>query len=172
MTTLRFGMTAIASRALSMEAAVRVMTEYFGRKPNVVSELSEKSCDVKLSKQIKQLQNETSQAIDWVLSQLIPIAGSYQALLLDRVKQIPGLYPPEEAEAIMNHDNYEIEEITSHINEIRQTVAEITLQCKAANVLTDERSIFLAYTNNISTYMEKLRVHSDKLRNIAGSARN
>lgn len=172
MTTLRFGLTAIASRALSMEAVVRVMTECFGRKANVVSELSEKSCDVKLSKQVKLLQNEATQLGNWIVNTIVPMAGGYQSLLLDRIKQVPGLYSPEEAEAIMNKDNYEVEEITAHINAIYQVVTEMTQQCKAANALTDERSIFWAYTNNISTYMEQLRIHSDKLRDISGLGNN
>lgn len=138
MATLRFGMTTFASRMMTMEAVVRVMTECFGRKSVLAVGVSEKSCDVKLSAQVKQLQNEAVRLKARFMQDLIPVAGAYQAFLIDHVKQSATLYAPE----------------------------EMMQQCKAADALTDERSVLWVYTNTISYYMRILYTNAEELQRI------
>lgn len=166
MATLRFGMTTFASRMMTMEAVVRVMTECFGRKSVSAVGVSEKSCDVKLSTQVKQLQNEAVRLKARFMQDLIPVAGAYQAFLIDHVKQSATLYAPEEMERIMSRDNDEIEKISAHITSILYTIEEMMQQCKAADALTDERSVLWVYTNTISYYMRILYTNAEELQRI------
>lgn len=172
MATLRFSRVELVTRAMRMDAMVKLLSECFGLRTIARINLLTKSADVKLLQKVKRLQNEALQIQNWITNHIIPMAGTYQSLLLDHDKQIYTLYAPEEVEAIMYQHNYIIEQIRAEVNVIRQTVIEMNQACKAANALTDDRSVLWAYNHTVAPYIEKLRTYSDKIRDIAGLGNN
>lgn len=163
MATLRFSRVELLTRATGMDAVVRLLSECFGLRTIARINLLTKSSDIKLVKKVKRLQNEAFQMQNRITGHIIPMAEAYQSLLLDCDNHIHTLYAPEEVNIIMYQHNCTTDKIRAEVNTIWQTVVEMSQACKAANALTDNRSVLWAYNHTIAPYMEKLRISSDKV---------
>lgn len=117
--------------------------------------------EVKWETYTKKIQIESRLLGDLALNHIIPVAISYQSILLTNVSKLKDI-----------SDNYRelgaeqlrlIEKISNHVNAINAKVHEMIDARKIANNIESEREKAVAYHNNVAPYLDKIRYHIDKL---------
>lgn len=117
--------------------------------------------EVKWETYTKKLQIESRVLGDLSLNHIIPVAISYQSILLTNVsklKEISKKYEELGAEQIRL-----IEKISTHVNAINAKVHEMVDARKIANDIESEREKAIAYHDNVAPYFDEIRYHVDKL---------
>jgi len=97
------------------------------------------------------------------MNHIIPVATRYQGLLLDNVYKIKALYDSERASSIAAQNFALIEEISGHINTIKEQVDQMVEARKVANKIENEREKAVAYSCTVAPFFEGIRYHIDKL---------
>ena len=117
--------------------------------------------EVKWEIYTKKIQIESRVLGDLALNHIIPVAISYQSILITNVaklKEISDDYKVLGAEQLRL-----IEKVSAHVNAINAKVHEMIDARKAANLLECEREKAVAYHNNVAPYLDEIRYHIDKL---------
>lgn len=117
--------------------------------------------EVKWEIYTKKVQIESRVLGDLALNHIIPVAISYQSILLTNVaklKEITDNYKEWGAEQIRL-----IEKISTHVNAINAKVHEMIDARKRANEIESEREKAVAYHDNVFPYLDAIRYHIDKL---------
>jgi glutamine synthetase len=119
--------------------------------------------EVKWEQYTKKVQIEARVLGDLAMNHIIPVGIRYKGLLLDNVYKINALYEPEKAAEVAAQDREIIDEVTRHLNIIKQKVDEMVNARKEANKIENEREKALAYCERIVPYLDEIRYHIDKL---------
>ncbi|MFV0329476.1 MAG: glutamine synthetase III [Dysgonomonas sp.] len=117
--------------------------------------------EVKWETYTKKIQIESRVLGDLALNHIIPVAISYQSILLTNVSKLKDVT-----------DNYKvlgaeqlrlIEKVSTHVNAINAKVHEMIDARKAANNIESEREKAVAYHDKVAPYLDEIRYHVDKL---------
>ena len=119
--------------------------------------------EVKWEMYTKKIQIEARVLGDLAINHIIPVATRYQSMLVDNVVKIKTLFNPEKGNRIVAHDLDIIEKISEHMCVIKNETDKMVDARKKANAITDEREKAIAYHDNVTPAMDKIRYHIDKL---------
>ncbi|MBQ0116005.1 MAG: glutamine synthetase III [Bacteroidales bacterium] len=119
--------------------------------------------EVKWEMYIKKVQIEARVFGDLALNHIVPVATRYMSILLDNVYKIKTLFPADKGEKIAENDMAMIEKMESHIQFIKDKVAELVKARKVANQISNMRLRAIQYHDNVAPLMESIRYHIDKL---------
>jgi glutamine synthetase len=119
--------------------------------------------EVKWDVYTKKVQIEARVLGDLAMNHIIPVATRYQGLLLDNVYKIKALYENERAQSIAAQDFALIEEISEHLNIIKEQVDRMIEARKVANIIENEREKAVTYSRTVVPFFEEIRYHIDKL---------
>ncbi|WP_029904047.1 glutamine synthetase III [Prevotella sp. 10(H)] len=117
--------------------------------------------EVKWETYTKKIQIESRVLGDLALNHIIPVAISYQSILLtnvSRLKDVSDDYKTLGAEQLRL-----IKKVSTHVNAINAKVHEMIDARKAANNIESEREKAVAYHDNVAPYLDEIRYHVDKL---------
>ncbi len=117
--------------------------------------------EVKWEMYTKKIQIESRVLGDLALNHIIPVAISYQSILLTNVSKLKDIsddYKTLGAEQIRL-----IEKVSTHVNAVNAKVHEMIDARKAANNIESEREKAVAYHDNVAPYLDEIRYHIDKL---------
>lgn len=117
--------------------------------------------EVKWEIYTKKIQIESRVLGDLALNHIIPVAISYQSILLTNVSKLKDIsenYKTLGAEQIRL-----IEKVSTHVNAVNAKVHEMIDARKAANNIESEREKAIAYHDNVAPYLDEIRYHVDKL---------
>ncbi|MFI3322844.1 MAG: glutamine synthetase III [Rikenellaceae bacterium] len=123
----------------------------------------ESRCEVKWETYTKKIQIESRVLGDLAMNHIVPVASSYQSVLLDNVYKIKALFSEEEYETMSCQDKKIIREISERIDFITTKTAEMIETRKKLNVIESEREKAIGYHDEIVTMMDAIRYHIDKL---------
>jgi glutamine synthetase len=159
-------------RGLDCESSVPLIFDNFLKtenldlfaKCNVLSNAEiESRCEVKWDTYTKKIQIESRVLGDLAMNHIVPVASSYQSVLLDNVSKITGLFPKEESESMCRQDRRIIKKISYHIDFIIEKTTEMVEARGKANVIVSEREKAIAYHDTIVPLIESIRFHIDEL---------
>lgn len=170
MSTVRFSLAGFASRMFEAETWVKMMSECFGARTLVSANRMEGMNETKWEATLMRQQNEARSLCHQAIHKLIPMAGTYQSSLLDAVTQASFVYAPEEAEAISYEGNKAMEEISGHISGILINARKMREASRRANKMGDVHVKAVMYHNSVMPYMDTLRFHIDRLKEIMSIA--
>jgi glutamine synthetase len=119
--------------------------------------------NVRLDTYTKKVQIESRVLADLALNHIIPTAIKYQTSLLDNVNGLKRLYNEKEYEELAGERIELIKTISSHVDNIKVKVSEMTEARKAANKIEDEREKAARYSTTVFNYLEDIRYHIDHL---------
>lgn len=117
--------------------------------------------EVKWETYTKKIQIESRVLGDLALNHIIPVAISYQSILLTNVSKLKDIsddYKTLGAEQIRL-----IEKVSTHVNAINAKVHEMIDARKEANNIESEREKAIAYHDNVAPFLDEIRYHVDKL---------
>ena len=161
-----------AQRGLDCENCVPVIYDAYLSEQSIkmftaIGVLSEKELiarnEVKWDVYTKKVQIEARVLGDLALNHIIPVATRYQGLLLDNVYKIKALFERERASTIAAQNFALIEEISEHLNIIKEQVDRMVEARKVANVIENEREKAVTYSRTVVPFFEEIRYHIDKL---------
>ncbi|HQO48565.1 MAG TPA: glutamine synthetase type III, partial [Paludibacteraceae bacterium] len=131
---------------------------------NVLSEAELQSrCEVKWDTYTKKIQIESRVLGDLVMNHIVPVANSYQSILLENLVRMKEAFDADEAKKLSAQDIVIIRRIAEHITTIVEKADEMLNLRREANHKIGERTKAIAYHDNIVPLMEEIRHHVDKL---------
>lgn len=155
-------------RGLDCETSVPVIFDSYTSKQSIktfTGVLSEVELharnEVKWETYTKKIQIESRVLGDLSMNHIIPVAISYQSLLITNVaklKEISDDYKTLGAEQLRL-----IEKVSTHVNAINAKVHEMLDARKIANNIESEREKAVAYHDTVAPYLDEIRYHVDKL---------
>ncbi len=113
--------------------------------------------EVKWEIYTKKIQIEARVLGDLAMNHIIPVAIRYQSLLLDNLFKIKSVYSMEKEAELSIMDRELIEEISVHVNAIKNKVDEMVNARKNANVIETEREKAIAYHDKVEPYLDVIR---------------
>jgi len=117
--------------------------------------------EVKWETYTKKIQIESRVLGDLALNHIIPVAISYQSILLTNVSKLKEI--SKDYEILGAEQLRLIEKVSTHVNAINAKVHEMIDARKAANNIESEREKAVAYHDNVAPYLDEIRYHVDKL---------
>ena len=111
----------------------------------------------------KKIQIEARVLGDLAINHIIPVATRYQSVLLDNVFKIKSLFPKQQGERIAAQDLEMIEKMADHMSVIKDKVNSMVDARKKANIIEDQRTKAIAYSETVFPLMDEIRYHIDKL---------
>lgn len=119
--------------------------------------------EVKWEMYTKKIQIEARVLGDLAINHIIPVATRYQSVLLDNVFKIKSLFPKQQGERIAAQDLEMIEKMADHMSVIKDKVNSMVDARKKANIIEDQRTKAIAYSETVFPLMDEIRYHIDKL---------
>ncbi len=123
----------------------------------------ESRCEVKWETYTKKIQIESRVLGDLAMNHIIPVASSYQGMLLDNVAKMKALFSDEEYATMSAQDVKIIKTMADHINTVNAKTAEMIEARKVANKIESEREKAIAYHDTVIPLMDEIRYSIDKL---------
>ena len=117
--------------------------------------------EVKWEIYAKKIQIESRVLGDLALNHIIPVAISYQSILLTNVSKLKEI--SDDYKVLGSEQIRLIEKISSHVNAINAKVHEMIDTRKMANEIEQEREKAIAYHDKVSPFLDEIRYHIDKL---------
>ncbi|MFV0417136.1 MAG: glutamine synthetase III [Dysgonomonas sp.] len=155
-------------RGLDCETSVPVIYDSYTSKQSIKtfeSILSEVELharnEVKWETYTKKIQIESRVLGDLALNHIIPVAISYQSILLTNVSKLKEV--SDDYKALGAEQLRLIEKVSTHVNAINAKVHEMIDARKIANNIESEREKAIAYHDNVAPYLGEIRYHVDKL---------
>jgi glutamine synthetase len=161
-----------SARGLDCETRVPVIFDSYLSKQsigvfartNVLNEVElQARNEVKWEQYAKKVQIEARVLGDLAMNHIIPVGIRYKGMLLDNVYKTKNLYDEAKATQVAAQDKEIIDDITTHLNIIKQQVDKMVEARKEANKIENEREKALAYCEKIVPYLDEIRYHIDKL---------
>ena len=118
---------------------------------------------IKLEKYTKKIQIESRVMGDLATNHILPTAIHYQNRLIENAKGLKEVLDSKSFVKLSKNQLNTIKEISNHISEIKEYVEQMTEARKAANKLTDDLEMAMAYKDNVKSYFDEIRYHVDKL---------
>lgn len=120
--------------------------------------------EVKWEIYTKKIQIESRVLGDLALNHIIPVAISYQSILLRNVAKLQGIFTePAKFKEMAEEQIRLIEKISIHVNAINAKVHEMIDARKKANAIESEREKAIEYHDIVAPYLDEIRYHVDKL---------
>ncbi|NDV80055.1 MULTISPECIES: glutamine synthetase III [unclassified Dysgonomonas] len=155
-------------RGLDCETSVPVIYDAYTSKQsiktfgNILSEVElHARNEVKWETYTKKIQIESRVLGDLALNHIIPVAISYQSILLTNVSKLKDV--TEDYKTLGAEQLRLIEKISTHVNAINAKVHEMVDARKIANTIEGERQKAISYHDNVAPYLDEIRYHIDKL---------
>ncbi|MBN2863775.1 MAG: glutamine synthetase III [Bacteroidales bacterium] len=123
----------------------------------------ESRVEVEYEKFTKKVQIEARVLGDLAINHIVPTAIKYMTTLIENVKGLKDIFSNSEFERLAGSRKEMIIALSDHINEVRKLVDEMIEERKKANKIENAYKKALAYENNVKPYLDKIRVHIDKL---------
>ena len=119
--------------------------------------------EVKWETYTKKIQIEARVLGDLSMNHIIPVATSYQSLLLRNVERMSVVFSKEKASQLNVRNLKLIEEIAERTATIETLVEELVEARKVANKIADEHQKAIAYHDTIAPMFDRIRYQIDKL---------
>lgn len=119
--------------------------------------------EVELEKYTKKIQIESRVLGDLAINHIVPITVSYQNRLLENLRGLKEIFPPDEYEAMSEDRKQLVREISRRVTAIKILVHEMTEARKVANHLNNQTEKAYSYQEKVTPYLEKIRDHIDHL---------
>jgi glutamine synthetase len=119
--------------------------------------------EIKFENYIKKIQIESRTLGDLAINHIIPVAISYQNVLIENVKGLKKIFDIDEFHKKSSLQMKNISEISEHINNIISLVDKMTEQRRASNKIENSREKAIAYLKNVLPFMEEIRKNTDAL---------
>ncbi|NDV79538.1 glutamine synthetase III [Dysgonomonas sp. 511] len=155
-------------RGLDCETSVPVIYDAYTSKQsiqtfsNILSEVElHARNEVKWETYTKKIQIESRVLSDLALNHIIPVAISYQSVLLTNVSKLKDI--SEDYRTLGAEQLRLIEKVSTHVNAINAKVHEMIDARKVANNIENEREKAVAYHDTVAPYLDEIRYHVDKL---------
>lgn len=155
-------------RGLDCETSVPVIYDSYTSKQSIKTfegvlsevELHARN-EVKWEIYTKKIQIESRLLGDLALNHIIPVAISYQSILLTNVSKLKDI--SDDFRNLGAEQLRLIEKISTHVNAINAKVHEMIDTRKVANNIESEREKAISYHDNVVPYFDEIRYHIDKL---------
>lgn len=118
--------------------------------------------EVKWETYTKKIQIEARVLGDLAMNHIIPVATTYQTLLVENVSKVKKLFPEAKANALSVKNLEIIEDIANRTILIKEKVDAMIEARKVANKIECEREKAIAY-HEIVPMLDEIRYHIDKL---------
>jgi glutamine synthetase len=119
--------------------------------------------EIQLENYTKKIQIESRVIGDLAKNHIIPIAIRYQNTLIENVKGLKDVLDSKTFVKLSRNQMLTIKEISEHVEEIKDKVAEMLEERKKANRLDNMEKQALVYNQKVMPYLEVIRSHVDKL---------
>lgn len=119
--------------------------------------------DIQLENYTKKIQIESRVVGDLAKNHIIPIAIRYQNTLIENVRGLKDVLDSKTFVKLSRNQMLTIKEISEHVEEIKDKVAEMLEARKKANHLESMEETAKAYSQDVMPYLDKIRFHVDKL---------
>lgn len=116
--------------------------------------------EVKWETYTKKIQIEARVLGDIVMSQILPVASKYEAILLDKVYKMRQLGLDGEADVALLGD------IQSHSTALHRLVHDMVEARKVANRIDDQREKAILYHDTVAIFFDDIRDHIDKMEEV------
>lgn len=117
--------------------------------------------EVKWETYTKKIQIESRVLGDLALNHIIPVAISYQSILLTNVSKLKDI--SDDYKVLGAEQLRLIEKVSTHVNAINAKVHEMIDARKLANNVESEREKAVVYHDMVAPYLDGIRYHIDKL---------
>ncbi|MBD8389958.1 glutamine synthetase III [Dysgonomonas sp. BGC7] len=117
--------------------------------------------EVKWETYTKKIQIESRVLGDLALNHIIPVAISYQSILLTNVSKLKDI--SDDYKVLGAEQLRLIEKVSTHVNAINAKVHEMIDARKVANNVESEREKAVVYHDTVAPYLDGIRYHIDKL---------
>ena len=118
--------------------------------------------EVMFEQYMMKIQIEARVLGDLSLNHIVPTAVKYQNRLIENVLGLKEIYGEDYKNLAGNRIEL-IKEISDHVTAIKTGVNEMIDSRKVANKLEDEKEKAKAYSKSVAPFLEKIRIHIDKL---------
>lgn len=118
--------------------------------------------EVLFEEYMKKIQIEARVLGDLSLNHIVPTAVKYQNRLMENVLGLKQIYGDEYKSLAGNRIEL-IKEISDHVTAIKVGVNEMVEARKVANKVDDEKAKARQYSKVVAPFLDKIRVHIDKL---------
>lgn len=120
--------------------------------------------EVKWEIYTKKIQIESRVLGDLASNHIIPVAITYQSVLLENVSNLQKIFTNVEKFEEMSKEQVRlVEKISKHVNAINVKVHAMIDARKVANTVENEREKAIEYHDNVLPYFDEIRYHIDKL---------
>ena len=119
--------------------------------------------EIQLENYTKKIQIESRVIGDLAKNHIIPIAIRYQNTLIENVKGLKEVLDSKTFVKLSRNQMLTIKEISEHVEEIKDKVADMLEERKKANRLPEMEQQADAYNKNVMPYLDVIRHHVDKL---------
>ncbi|MBO5216475.1 MAG: glutamine synthetase III [Alistipes sp.] len=116
--------------------------------------------EVKWETYTKKIQIEARVLGDIVMSQILPVASKYEAILLDKVYKMRQLGLDGEADVALLND------IQSRSTALHRLVHDMVEARKVANRIDDQREKAILYHDTVAIFFDDIRDHIDKMEEV------
>ena len=100
---------------------------------------------------------------DLAKNHIIPIAIRYQNTLIENVKGLKDVLDSKTFVKLSRNQLQTIKEISEHVEEIKEKVAQMLDERKKANRIEDIEKQAAAYNQKVMPYLQLIRTHVDEL---------
>jgi glutamine synthetase len=118
--------------------------------------------EVMFEQYTKKIQIEARVLGDLSINHIVPTAVKYQNRLVENVLGLKEIYGDEYKKLAGNRIEL-IKEISDHVTAIKNGVNEMVDARRVANKLDDEKAKSKAYSKTVAPFLDKIRIHIDKL---------
>ncbi|MBN3034136.1 MAG: glutamine synthetase III [Bacteroidales bacterium] len=119
--------------------------------------------EIQLENYTKKIQIESRVLGDLATNHIIPVAIRYQNMLIENVRGLKEVLDSKTFVKLSRNQMQSIKDISGHLEEIKNMVALMLDERKAANRLDDSVKKAMAYNQKVFPYLDRIRYHIDKL---------
>jgi glutamine synthetase len=157
-------MVTVRTTPLALDAYVSEKSTELFTKTNIFSKREmDARHEILLESYYKKLQIEARVMGEMTNSMIIPAAISYQNVLIENIKGLKEIGLAKEAIAAPLEI---INKLSNHLNIVKTNIDAMLEERKVANAIEDTREKAIAYDNNVKSYFDTIRYHTDKLEQI------
>ncbi len=158
------GLTNIKSVPLGLDAYHKKEAKELFRNLGIYNNKElEGRLEVEYEKFTKIIQIESRVLGDLSINHIVPTGVNYMNLLIKNVQGLKDIFEDVEYKSLAKGRIEQIRNVSTHISDIKELVNEMIEARKIANIISETREKAIAYDEQVRPFMEKIRVHIDKL---------
>jgi len=148
-----------AIKAFLSEKSIKLFAKH-----NVLNKVELKArYEIKLENYTKKLQIQSRVMGDLAVNHILPTAIQYQNRLIENARGLKEVLDSKTYVKLSRNQLNTIKEISDHVSNIKEYVAEMVDARRTANKIEDIEHRAEAYKDTVLPYFEKIRNHVDKL---------